>query len=222
MRPFPLAFALFGLVVAAQAARAQECLFTDDLARFRGAAKVVAQARVNFAQSPISGSPCISRACPYVVQGDVVAASETSGDMTCATFFGAKDRQTSGWVVTALLAPAPAPVAADWAGVWGEKDRRITIRAEGDDLLIDGSLKVQQGGPVFSGAFKGRISSKGTGPALLLAQDARGRQVDPTDAGADCKVKLALVGRTLLVHDENCLGIGSPLAFEGAYRQGKD
>ena len=222
MKPLARAFAVSALVLAAQAAHAEECVFTDDLARFRGAAKVVAQDRVNFALQPATGSACVSKACPYVVQGDVVAVDETSGDMTCATFFGANDRQTSGWVVTALLAPVPAPSAADWAGVWGEKDRRITIRADGDDLVIDGRLRVQQGGPVFSGAFKGRVSSKAKGAILLLVENEKGRQIDPADDDGGCKVKLALVGKTLLAHDENCVGIGSPVAFEGSYQRSKD
>lgn len=222
MKLFPLAFALAAALLVTKGAHAQECVFTDDLARFKGAARVVSQERLNFALGPTSGSPCIAKSCPYVVQGDVVAVDETSGDMTCATFFGAKDRQTSGWVVTALLAPMPASAAADWAGVWGEKDRRITIRAEGDDLLIDAKLRIQQGGPVFSGAFKGRISSRAKGPVLMLAQDEKGRQIDAAAADVGCRVKLALVGATLLVHDENCVGIGSPVAFEGSYKQNKD
>ena len=54
------------------------------------------------------------------------------------------------------------------------------------------------------------------GAILTLANDAKGRQVDPAKAPA-CKVKLALAGAGLLVHDEGCVGAGSPANFDGAY-----
>ena len=38
------------------------------------------------------------------------------------------------------------------------------------------------------------------------------------DTSAFChKVTLALAGAGLLVHDENCVGAGSPANFDGAY-----
>ena len=81
-------------------------------------------------------------------------------------------------------------------------------------------LTFRGGGPVFSGAFRGRVAA---GIAILtLANDSKGRQIDAARAPADaCRVKLALAGAVLLVHAQYCVGAGSPADFDGAYARRK-
>ncbi|MCC0004331.1 MAG: hypothetical protein H6872_04035 [Methylobacteriaceae bacterium] len=123
--------------------------------------------------------------------------------------------------ISALLGKCGAkPVAKDWVGYWGEKDRFVSIKADGDRLAIDARLVFQGGGPVFSGAFKAKVAA--SGPMLEFAVDDKGRPVDPAKAGEGvCRVKLALVGPLLLVHDAGCVGAGSAVTFEGAYTKAR-
>lgn len=207
--------ALAALVLSCSGARAAEdCFVPDDLSTLTAVMKVAGDGRAAFGASPDKAGACAGK-CPFVLPGDVVAAAETKVGATCVVFNAASGKQTSGWLPASRLAPW-TPQPADWAGYWGDKDRSVSIRLDGGDLVIEAKMTYQGGGPVFSGAFKGR--AKPAGAVLTLANDARGRQIDPAKArdGA-CKVTLALAGAGLLVHDENCVGAGSPANFDGAY-----
>jgi len=211
--------ALFALSAHCPAGAAEVCEFADDLAQVRGVSVVAGAGRAQFGATPQAAGACSGRGCAYLLPGDTVVTGETSGAATCAGYQSKSGRATQGWLPSARLAPAQ-PKTAEWAGYWGEKDRHVSIKADGDKLAIDARLVHQGGGPVFSGGFKAKATP--TGPILTIAVDQKGRPVDPAKAGEDtCRVKLVLVGPALLVHDEGCVGLGSPVTFEGAYTKAK-
>ncbi|MCB1536752.1 MAG: hypothetical protein KDJ44_19100 [Rhodoblastus sp.] len=210
--------ALLALSTHAGAATAPPCEFSDDLSQVRGVSVVAGEGRAYFGATPEAAGACAGKGCAYLLPGDAVVTSETSGGATCAGFQSKSGKTTQGWLPAARLAPAK-PKPSDWAGYWGEKDRSISIRADSDKLAIDAHLVFQGGGPVFSGAFKAKAAA--SGPMLEFAIDDKGRPVDAAKAERACRVKLALVGPLLLVHDEGCVGAGSAVTFEGAYTKAK-
>lgn len=220
MTPRRAALFLTFLAGSSAAAGAADCSFSDNLAQAQWAAKVTpGPARVYFADAPDKAGECPSKRCPYVTPGDQVVVTDTLGAAACATFTSKSGRATTGWLPTERL-KATDPKPAEWAGYWGDAERSITIRADGAKLAIDGRLSIQQGGPAFSGAFKAQIGVAGS--LLAFATDAKGREVAYDKAGAGaCKVKLVLAGPVLLVHDEGCVGVGSPVTFEGSYTRRK-
>ena len=211
--------ALLALSAPSTAGAAGLCEFSDDLSQVRRVSVVVGEGRAQFGATPEAAGACSGKGCAYLLPGDAVVAGETSGTATCVGFQPKSGRTTQGWLPSARLAPAK-PVAKDWVGYWGEKDRFVSIKADGDRLAIDARLVFQGGGPVFSGAFKAKVAA--SGPMLEFAVDDKGRPVDPAKAGEGvCRVKLALVGPLLLVHDAGCVGAGSAVTFEGAYTKAR-
>ena len=211
--------ALLALSAPSTAGAAGLCEFSDDLSQVRGVSVVVGEGRAQFGATPEAAGACSGKGCAYLLPGDAVVTGETSGTATCVGFQSKSGRTTQGWLPSARLAPAK-PVAKDWVGYWGEKDRYVSIKTDGDRLAIDARLVFQGGGPVFSGAFKAKVAA--SGPILDFVIDDKGRPVDLAKAGEGaCRVKLALVGPLLLVHDEGCVGIGSAVTFEGAYTKAK-
>lgn len=201
------------------AAAADDCFLADDLSDLKGVARIVGEGRAAFGASPDKAAVCVGK-CAYVLPGDVVALGAAKDGATCVGFTGAGGRQTFGWLPTQRLGPY-APAIADWAGFWGDKDRYLSIRVEGGDLVIDAKMTYQGAGPVFSGAFHGKAAP--VGGAVTLANDFKGRQIDPAKAQQDaCKAKLVLAGAALLVHDEGCVGAGSAANFDGAYTRRKN
>lgn len=216
----PVFLALLTGLSAAPTARAADCAFSDDLTGVRSVATITpGDARVYFAETPGAAGRCANARCPYVTQGDSVALGERSGDAVCATFTSKAGRATTGWLPAGRLVDS-RPAARDWEGRWGDRERAVTIKAVGGGIAVDARLSIQNGGPVFSGAFKAKLET--TGPILSFAVDEDGRQT-LFDQGKDgaCRVKLVLAGPVLLVHDEGCVGLGSPATFEGAYTRAK-
>lgn len=209
---------LLSLTSQADAAAAPPCAFSDDISQVQGVSIVVGEGRAYFGATPEAAGACAGKACAYLLPGDAVVTGHGAGAATCAGFQSKSGKTTQGWLPAARLAPA-RPKAVDWKGYWGEKDRFISIKAAGDSLAIEAHLVFQGGGPVFSGAFKAKVAA--TGPILTFAVDDKGRPVDAAKAEGACRVKLALAGPLLLVHDEGCVGAGSAVTFEGAYTRAR-
>lgn len=210
--------AALALTVSAAAA-ADDCFLSDDLSDLKGVARITGDGKAAFGATPDKAGACVGK-CAYVLPGDVVAFGAARGAATCAAFTGAGGRQTFGWLPTDRLGPY-APAIADWAGYWGDKDRYVSIKVDGGDLAIEAKMTYQGAGPVFSGAFHGKAVP--VGGIVTLANDAKGRQVDPAKAPAEaCRAKLVLAGGALLVHDEGCVGAGSAANFDGAYTRRKN
>lgn len=218
LRPALPALAALALT-SSLAAAADDCFLADDLSDLKGIARIVGDGRAAFGAAPDTAGACAGK-CAYVLPGDVVAYGAARGTATCAGFTGAGGRQTFGWLPTQRLGPY-APALADWAGFWGDKDRYVSIRVEGGDLLIDAKMTYQGAGPAFSGAFRGKAAPNAG--VVILANDLKGRQIDPAKAPpGSCRAKLVLAGAALLVHDEGCVGAGSAANFDGAYARRKN
>ncbi|MEA1834177.1 hypothetical protein U8607_18970 [Methylobacterium durans] len=112
-------------LLLAAPAWATECAGRIDLAKPLSLATVTGPDRVNFFKSGEADTACpsLAPACrerAYLVAGNPVVVSGTSGAFACATYRGAKGATRSGWLPRAALteAPAAAPDLDAWTGRW--------------------------------------------------------------------------------------------------------
>lgn len=187
-----------------------------------------------------AGCPGASAACvmgAFVVGGDAVVVSTTSGDYACVTFTGPAPKavSTSGFLPRAQLgAPTSEPpvnVSAAWTGEWRSGDEQtITIKPKGDGrIAIEGEAtwgghdpeRVKRGG-VNAGEIEAEVSIADGAASFAMDDDGNTRPFDlklPDDRDV-CRVKLWRLGPYLVAQDNVRCG-GMNVTFTGVYRKAK-
>ena len=182
---------------------------------------------------PNASAACAARA--FVVGGDAVVVSATTGDYACATFTGPGPRaaSTSGFLPRAQLGapPAEAPVNAStaWAGTWRSGDEQtITIRPKPDGRIVIKGVATWGGqdpervkrGAVNAGNVSAEVSIADGIAAFTDDGDGATKPFDlklPDDSGV-CRVKLWRLGPYLVASDSLSCG-GRNVTFTGVYRK---
>jgi hypothetical protein len=185
-----------------------------------------------------TGCPGASAACAmgaFLVGGDAVVISTTSGDYDCATFTGPAPKavSTSGFLLrTQLGAPPSQPpinASAAGAGEWRSGDEQtITIKPRGDDrIAIEGGAtwgghdpeRVKRGG-VNAGEIEAEMAIVDGAAAFAIDDDGPAKPFDfkrPDDRDV-CRVKLWRLGPYLVAQDNVRCG-GMNVTFTGVYRK---
>lgn len=195
--------------------------------------------RVNFIESRSTKKPSCpadTEACRrkgFVVPGDMVLAGVTANGLTCVSYFApnakrVKDEfpETSGFLPASALVEQPltALTLDDWFGTWtrsaeGEID---ILRSPSGKLKILGSAtfgardpRRAKVGAVNMGELDGEAQPKGNMVALGPGYDG----TKPFgDDRSECRAKLRLFGRYLVVEDNLACG-GMNVSFTGIYVQ---
>jgi len=251
MRRF-VVFAILCLAAAvatqarAQAAAAPDCNPVSDLI-FSGAQPLLRQIgrgarRVHFVMNgadragcPNALAACVGRA--FLVHGDLVVVTGTTGDYACAAFTGRAPgaRPSSGWLPRAALFPvSPArhveqQADDDWLGDWRYgSEQRIRIRH-----MPDGRMKLD-GDATFGGHDPARVQrgAVNTGDFAAIVAPASGYlgflvgdkgETLPYDAQRAkdqilCGLRMWRAGPYLVVADNLQCG-GNNVTFTGFYRR---
>lgn len=202
--------------------------------------KVVSSApRVNFVEDqltkPKSACPSDAAECRrrgFVVPGDEVLAGWTKGGFICVAYVSPNAKrvkgqfpETSGYLPAAALqlVPVAAAKSADWFGKWSrsaETEIEITAGAGGRVKLAgEASYGSLDPGRVARGAINvGQLEGEGApkGNMLAVGED----YTDPTkplgEDRSECRARLQLIGRYLLVEDNMGCG-GMNVSFTGVY-----
>jgi hypothetical protein len=202
-------------------------------------ASVASTGRVHFVKGgEQAGCPNASAACAmgaFVIGGDAVVVSTTSGDYACVTFTGRPPKAvvTSGFLPrTQLGAPAPqAPlnVASAWSGAWQSGDEQtITIKPKPDGrIALHGEAtwgahdpeRVKRGG-VNVGDIEVEASIADGVVGFAMDDDGTTKPFDfkPGDNNEICRIKLWRLGPYLVVEDNVRCG-GMNVTFTGVYRR---
>jgi hypothetical protein len=182
---------------------------------------------------PAMGETCQRKG--FVVPGDVVLAvvPKTPEPFTCVSYVspGARRvkgmfRGTDGYLPAGALkeVPAAAPQPGEWLGKWSrDAEADIVI-----STLPGGKLKVKgeatfgaldpgrvQRGAVNIGELEGEVAPKGN--MIPLGEGYDGTKPFGDDR-AECRAKLRLYGRYLVVEDNGGCG-GMNVSFTGIYVQ---
>lgn len=193
--------------------------------------------RVHFIESRSKEKPsCPSEAdaCKrkgFVVPGDVVLAPVQSAPVLCTSYIapGAKRvkgtfTETSGYLLASVLKDVPASASKpdEWIGQWSRSaEAEITISAtSGGKLKVAGTAtfgaldpsRVKRGA-VNMGELEGERAPKGH--MLALGEGYDGSKPFGDDRG-ECRAKLRLFGRYLVVEDNGGCG-GLNVSFTGIY-----
>jgi hypothetical protein len=148
----------------------------------------------------------------YVIPGDEVLVSRTSGQFACSWFQPRKGSETVGWIETDRLtwqADARAPDMRDWQGEWRAYDNVISIsksKAAGQ-LAIKGEAIWGSGSRTHTGELD--YDAKPSADKMEFG--------DGTDDN-DCQVTMQLVGKLLVVGDNLNCG-GANVSFSGVYQR---
>jgi hypothetical protein len=202
--------------------------------------KVVATTpRVNFIEDqltkPKSACPSDAAACKrkgFVVPGDEVLAGWTRGGFICVTYVSPNAKrvkgqfpETSGYLPAGALQPVPPAPAkpADWLGKWSrsaEAEIEISAGADGKVKIagqaVYGSLdpgRVARGA-VNSGELEGEGAPRGN--LLAVGEDYTDPAKPLGEDRSECRARLQLIGRYLLVEDNMGCG-GMNVSFTGIY-----
>jgi hypothetical protein len=149
----------------------------------------------------------------YVVPGDEVIISKTRGNFSCAWFTNKSGVGTVSWIKTENLRmlETDRPTAlADWLGEWRYEENNITFtnnKLAGFLNVTGDALWKGLGDNVHIGELDGRFEPK----------DGELNYSDGDDE-YDCKASMQLVGRFLIVSDNNHCG-GANVTFSGIYRR---
>jgi len=164
----------------------------------------------------------------FLVPGDQVAVSRVDGDRACAEYLNPAKRpendETAGWLPLAQLSPiSPAP---NWVGRWGDSETTIIAKQQGDKIRIDAKANLQFGNGEEEGRFAALIDGRqsqvkfgyqtgddGEPEKLLPYQDKK--------IPGLCQVKMAQLGRYLVVGDNHMCG-GINVSFSRIYRRGDE
>lgn len=180
------------------------------------------------------GCPAETDACKrkgFVVPGDVVLAPVKPAPVVCTSYIapGAKRvkgtfTETAGYLPASVLkdVPVSAPKPEDWVGKWSRSaEAEITISAApGGKLKVAGEAtfgaldpgRVRRGA-VNMGELEGERAPKGN--MLALGEGYDGSKPFGDDRG-ECRAKLRLFGRYLVVEDNGGCG-GLNVSFAGIY-----
>ncbi|MFT4977386.1 MAG: hypothetical protein ACI8S6_003291 [Myxococcota bacterium] len=143
---------------------------------------------------------------PYIIPGDQVIISGTTGNHQCAWYTASSGKVTVGWLPTAALSPItsePSP----WEGTWGygSNDLRISSPQPGTLQVSGTALWHGLGDNIHIGELaesQGRLSD-----GIL--------RLSPYDG---CAVTIRRLGPWLIVDDNLGCG-GLNVTFRGVYRR---
>ena len=243
MRVFAAATGLVAVFWSLSAlAEGQPCYGVPALADSEAApqlAIVTPKGRTHFVKgSEQAGCPGASAACAmgaFVVGGDAVVVSTTSGDYACATFTGPAPKAvtTSGFLpraqLGAPLSQPPVNAASAWAGEWRSSDEQtLKIKPKGDNqIAIAGEAswgahnpeRVKRGG-VNVGEIEVEVAIADGAAAFAIDGDGPAKPFDfkRPDNGDVCRLKLWRLGPYLVVVDNVSCG-GMNVTFTGVYRK---
>jgi hypothetical protein len=108
-----------------------------------------------------------------------------------------------------------SPKASDWVGSWRQGQRYVggglvQITPEGTGKLhIDAGILLPTARDFHNGAFEARVAPQG---------DTIAFEDDGSNFGSECKVRMQLIDRWLLIEDNGGCG-GAGVTFTGLYRR---
>ncbi len=161
----------------------------------------------------------------FLLPGDQVVVSRVDGDRACAEYLNPAKRpendETAGWLPLARLAPvSPAP---NWVGRWGDSETTIIAKQKGDKIRIDAEANLQFGNGEEGGQFAALVDGKQSQVKFGYQSGDDGKPEkllpyqDKTIPGL-CQVKMAQLGRYLVVGDNHMCG-GINVSFSRVYRR---
>jgi len=176
---------------------------------------------------PNSSAVCQDKA--YLVPGDEVVVTGSSGEFVCVSYADRKGRTTYGWFPRAAVTRVEDPGAVrkgDWIGEWRsgpESTIRIAPGARPDAFRIEGDAtwgaldpgRVERGG-VHIGTLEGETQAEGANLSFGMGENGT-LPFDEAD-DVDCKVQMRRLGSYLLVKDNGMCG-GANVTFTGLYRR---
>ncbi|WP_168880196.1 lysozyme inhibitor LprI family protein [Rhizobium sp. P28RR-XV] len=161
----------------------------------------------------------------FLMPGDQVAVSRVDGDRACAVYLNPVKRpendETAGWLPLARLDPiSPVP---NWVGRWGDSETTIVAKQQGDKIRIDAKANLQFGNGEEEGQFAALIDGRQSQVKFGYQSGDDGEPEkllpyqDKTIPGL-CQVKMAQLGRYLVVGDNHMCG-GINVSFSRIYRR---
>lgn len=194
--------------------------------------------RINFIESRSDQKPACpsnAEACKrrgFLTPGDDVIAGLSHNGFTCVSYISpdakrvrGKFPETSGFIPTADLVEMPlrVPTFPAWQGTWSrneEAEIKITGKPDGR-LVVAGEAtfgandpdRVKRGA-VNGGELQGEAAPRGN--MLAIGEGYDGAKPLALDMGGDCKARLRLLGRYLVVEDNLGCG-GMNVSFIGFY-----
>jgi hypothetical protein len=194
--------------------------------------------RVHFIEDtlskPKSSCPSSAAECQrkgFVVPGDDLLAGWTKGAYLCTVYVSPNAKlvkgqfpETNGYLPQGALQAVPVPAAqlTDWQGKWtrsAEAEITITVEAGKVKLAGQATYGAHDAGRVARGAINiGELEGEGflKGNLMAVGED----YTDPTkplgNDRSECRAKLHLFGRYLLVEDSGGCG-GNNVSFTGIY-----
>jgi hypothetical protein len=190
--------------------------------------------RVNFVKREVfqKGCPNSSAACKdkaYLVPGDEVVISGSSGDFVCASYANRSGVVTDGWLPRAaisLMREKAVPLPGGWTGEWKSgPEQSIVIEAGGDQGKLkikgDATWGASDPGRVARGAVNiGELDGEAAvrGASLSFGMGENGPLPYEEADEYDCRVQMRRLGPYLLVKDNNRCG-GHNVTFTGVYRR---
>jgi hypothetical protein len=189
--------------------------------------------RVNFVKREVfqKGCPNGSEACKdkaFLVPGDEVVISGSSGDFVCASYVSLKGAVTDGWLprsAVSLVRERPILLPGGWIGTWRSgPEQTIVIEAGGQGKLkIKGDASWGASDPerVNRGAFNiGSLEGDAAvdGGSLSFGMGENGTLPYDKADEYDCRIQMRRLGSYLLAKDNGMCG-GHNVTFTGIYRR---
>jgi len=161
----------------------------------------------------------------FLLPGDQVAVSRVDGDRACAEYLNPAKRpendETAGWLpLERLNQISPAP---NWVGRWGDSETKIIAKPQGGKIRVDAKANMQFGNGEEGGQFAALID--GRQPQVKFGyqsgDDGEPEKLLPyqeKETPGLCQVKMAQLGRYLVVGDNHMCG-GINVSFSRIYRR---
>jgi hypothetical protein len=190
--------------------------------------------RVNFVKREAfqKGCPNSSAACKdkaYLVPGDEVIISGSSGDFVCASYADRKGMVTEGWLPRAAIALVEGTSVGQsdgWIGHWRSgPEQTIVIEAgagqgklkiRGDATWGASNPERVKRGAVNIGSLEGEAAAKAGNLSFGMGENGT-LPYEEADK-FDCRAQMRRLGSYLLVKDNGMCG-GHNVTFTGIYRR---
>lgn len=150
----------------------------------------------------------------YVIPGDEVIVSRAFGDYSCGWFQPAKGSETVGWIKSEnleTLEPNRSPSEKDWLGKWFFYGDSVVIAKSKTPGLFDITGDATWRG-LGNNVNVGELDSRAKPSENLI------KLGEDEEDEAECKVRMRLVGKYLIVSDNMQCG-GLNVTFSGVYRK---